>query len=158
MTDNPYASPEAAPHLADPETHFNAIRSVSRFFRGVGWIGIVGYGTNSFVTAMSLVYELFLAEPDWVNPFTKSKSTLVTFGVVRSLAGIAFIGWLFVCTGRQLLNRHRSAYRNAMLLSIFTLLAFPLAPLGIYSIVQLRRHWQAYCDLLSEHTITVGSK
>jgi hypothetical protein len=158
MSDNPYAAPEVASHLADPETHVQAVRSVSRFLRGVGWIGIVMYGTISFVATISLVYEVLLAEPDWVNPMTRpSKSTLVTVGVVLGHGGMAYIGWLFVRTGRRLLNGHRSAYRDAMLLSILTLCAFPLAPLGIYSIVQLRRHWRAYYDELTEASAEADS-
>jgi hypothetical protein len=139
-TDNPYAAPESI--LTFPLSEATAgIRAVSKGFRVVGWIGVALFAFYTMAWAMLFIYAAFIAE------YTPSAEAL--WEVAQNTVGagvVLFVSWIIVRAGRNLLTASRRAYRVAIALSCLMVIAFPLAPLGIYCLIKLRKHWPDYCQ------------
>lgn len=153
MTDNPYAAPESVSHGSDASEHVRAVRRVAKIFRVLGWILFAGYGTVAVGGLLLSIYViLFWGNERFFNPSsaTIAVDRLYMLAMVAGYAGMSFVGWLCIRTGKKLLNKQKSAYRDAIFLSCLMLLIFPLMIFGVYAIGRLRKHWRPYCQELAE--------
>jgi hypothetical protein len=149
MTDNPYAAPQTA-YVREESLHTRSIRTVATIYRILGGFLIANFGLGSLF-ALSEMSNQWIQDPlPGVAPAPILFPLLGSAGCFVLFIGSAALGWEYVRLGSGMLNRHPLDYGRVRFFAYLMLLAFPLVLLGAYCNVQLRRHWQAYCEESAE--------
>lgn len=146
MNENPYAAPQATFQVSEVSAHTKAIRSVAIMYRIIGGCLIASFGLGSLF-ALHEISNLVISDPlPNVPPTPILYPLLNILGIFVVCIYLTALGWHYDQTGRGMLNKLPLKYRRVTLLAYLLLLVFPLVLLGAYCVVQLRRHWRAYCE------------